>query len=96
MKRMVVIGVLVLILALIGGPAFAAQLGEGSVLPAQEDTEALPTSTSRSARASQSSMAVGPVLADTGLGLGDGALLVGGLFAAGGLALVTGRRRAAR
>lgn len=93
MKRMVILGALVLILAMVGGPAFA-QMGEGSVLPAQGETEVLPTGTSRSSGSSQA--ATGQVLADTGLGLGAGAALAAGLFAVGATALVAGRRRATR
>jgi hypothetical protein len=93
MKRTVIVAALVLVLALMGAPAFA-QMGEGSVLPAQEDTEVMPTGTSRSSSAYQAGS--GPVLADTGLGLGDGTLLAAGLLALGGMALVAGRRRSTR
>lgn len=96
MKRIVTIGALVLLLAIIGGPAFA-QVGAGSVLPEQQETEVLPTSTQRSSGGSSSGAAVSAsALADTGLGVADGTLLAGGLLAAGAAALVLGRRRTTR
>lgn len=92
MKRFAVIGALVLLLALVGGPAFA-QVGEGSVLPDQGPAQVLPASASRPA-ASVTQPA--PALADTGIELSNGMLLATGLFVVGGVALTAGRRRVTR
>lgn len=90
MKRIAVLGALVLVLAMFAGPAFAAD--RGSVLPGPSSEQVLPRSTAArttTANTTQSSQ----VLADTGLGLTNGALLGLGLLGAGGVALALSRRR---
>jgi hypothetical protein len=91
MKRIAVIGALVLILAMFAGPAFAAE--RGSVLPGPGPQQVLPRS-SGSSGSTATQYSTQP-LADTGLGLTNGALLGIGLLAAGGTALAISRRRAA-
>jgi len=105
MRRSGVIGALVLIVAMVGGPAFAqSTLPEGSTLPEQQQTQTLPSSggqASSSGSASSGSASSGsgaaqassPGLADTGMQVSTGAALGFGLLAAGAGALVLARRR---
>lgn len=96
MKRIAVIGVLILILATFAGPAFA-QTDEGSALPPPGSSQVLPGSTQVLPQAqSQSAAQQGGALADTGLGLTNGAVLAIALLAVGASTLAAGRRRATR
>jgi LPXTG-motif cell wall-anchored protein len=86
MKRIAVVGALMFVLMILAVPAFA-QVGGGSVLPPQSQTQTLP------ARVVSSTDTRAPALADTGLSVTNGALLGVGLLAVGGVALVASRRR---
>lgn len=96
MTRIAVIGALILVLAMLGGPAFA-QVGEGSVLPEQREAEVLPVSARPpSGKAGSVAQPTAPVLADTGMELTNGLFLGGTMLLVGGAALMVGRRRSAR
>lgn len=96
MRRSGVIGALVLILAMVGGPAFAqVDPAGGSALPGQSQSQPLPpagrSGSSSASTAAQVSSA--PVLAETGIPVSTGAALGFGLLVVGGGALTLGRRR---
>lgn len=94
MRRIGVIGALVLILAMVGGPAFAqVDPSGGSVLPPdQARSQPLPPVSSGSSSVAQATAS--PALADTGIPVATGLVIGAGLVVAGGGALVLTRRRA--
>lgn len=94
MKRSVVVGALIVILASIAGPAFA-QADQGSVLPPPTQTQVLPAA-SRPGGAAAVTQQQGAALADTGFELTNGVLLAAVLLGIGASVLAVTRRRAAR
>lgn len=95
MRRIGVIGALVLILAILGGPALAqVDPSGGSALPppGQANSQPLPPAGSSSGGTVSRTVA-SPALADTGIPVSTGVVLGVGLVAAGGGALVLARRR---
>lgn len=87
MRRVAVIGVLVLVLATLAGPAFADG-GDGSVLPGPGHEQPLP------APGRHVTPAQPPALADTGFEVTETAALGLGLLALGGATVLISRRRA--
>jgi LPXTG-motif cell wall-anchored protein len=99
MKRIAVLGALLLIMALWAGPAFAQSVPQGSVLPEQQERQTLPSgggSKTVASVAAQRASARQPALVDTGIELSTGAALAGGLLVVGGGALALSRRRASQ
>jgi len=99
MRRSGVIGALVLILTMVGGPAFAQvdPAAGGSALPNQPQSQQPLPPAGRSASSPMSTAAQvspSPALADTGIQVSTGAALGFGLVVAGGGALLLTRRRA--
>ena len=98
MRRSGVIGALVLILTMVGGPAFAqVDPAGGSALPNQPQSQQPLPPAGRSASSPMSTAAQvspSPALADTGIQVSTGAALGFGLVVAGGGALLLTRRRA--
>ena len=87
MKRIAVLGALLVTLMLLAGPAMAqSALPEGSVLPEQPPAQVLPDAPPAVEQPSAA-------LADTGFQMSTGALLAVGLLVLGGGALAVGRRR---
>ncbi len=97
MKRIALIGVLMLILTTLAGPAFAQVDEDGSVLPGPAQEQPLPIGdVDDDAPAPALSVPRAAELADTGFALTNGVLLAAGLVVVGGLVLVASRRREAR
>ena len=101
MKRIVLLGLVVLVM-LFAGPA-SAQVDDGSALPLPGEAEALPSGSSGLGSSPSGSSGSGPfvavagedALADTGFGATGVALLAGALLVAGAAALtLAGRGRA--
>lgn len=94
MRRIGVIGALVLILAILGGPALAqVDPSGGSALPPPGQANSQPLPPAGSSSGSTVSQTAAPALADTGIPVSTGVVLGVGLVAAGGAALVLARRR---